>query len=221
MGRPRTESDYENLRNARISENQARMASLGLQKSVSELQAIISSAKFMKTPVRKWHRAVHECTPLRRSNRLNGMCGQAVYGCTCLRRSTRLKGRSGDPKSEHKFLQLSDQLKGKSRECFSVEAHRNGEGEEKRPANAPFLRVYASEIRHSPDVLARRCDSKGRGSLYDPVFGICCHYCSSLCLKKRKMVPTGIAIYKAREEGYKSVAHLLMDKLQRAAKLRR
>ncbi|THG15507.1 hypothetical protein TEA_029648 [Camellia sinensis var. sinensis] len=38
---------------------------------------------------------------------------------------------------------------------------------------------------------------------------------SSLCLRKRKKVPTGVAIFKAREMGYKSVAHLLMDELQR------
>lgn len=25
--------------------------------------------------------------------------------------------------------------------------------------------------------LARRCDSKGRGSIYDPILGICCHFC--------------------------------------------
>lgn len=23
----------------------------------------------------------------------------------------------------------------------------------------------------------RRCDSKGRGAVYDPVLGICCHFC--------------------------------------------
>nr|GMD78540.1 cell division cycle-associated protein 7-like [Ipomoea batatas] len=146
----------------------------------------------------------------------------------------------------------------------------------------------------SPDALSRRCSSKARGSVYDPVYGICCHFCrqkklcgeedckhcgeldmdqlcigktdcsichssngvlcraclkvrygeemeevrankewicphcteekginpywicnSSLCLKKRKMVPTGIAIYRAREMGFKSVAHLIMDELQR------
>jgi hypothetical protein len=30
----------------------------------------------------------------------------------------------------------------------------------------------------------RRCDSKGRGAVYDPVLGICCHFCrldSYLC----------------------------------------
>ncbi|RLN15769.1 hypothetical protein C2845_PM02G00890 [Panicum miliaceum] len=40
---------------------------------------------------------------------------------------------------------------------------------------------------------------------------------SSFCLKKRKIPPTGIAIYNAREQGYESVAHLLMDRLKRQA----
>jgi cell division cycle-associated protein 7 len=25
--------------------------------------------------------------------------------------------------------------------------------------------------------IARRCDCKGRGSIYDPILGICCHFC--------------------------------------------
>ncbi|KAI7984768.1 hypothetical protein LOK49_LG14G01056 [Camellia lanceoleosa] len=116
----------------------------------------------------------------------------------------------------------------------------------------------------SPDVLGRRCSSKSRSTVYQPVFGICCHFCrqktlcveedckarqtvqyvilavvfsaelvsrldtvkvvrrnkqwmcphciedkgikpywicnSSLCLRKRKKVPTGVAIFKAREQ---------------------
>ncbi|KAF8377704.1 hypothetical protein HHK36_031088 [Tetracentron sinense] len=129
----------------------------------------------MKNPVRKWHRAVHGCTPLRRSNRLNGMLRHAVYGCTCLRRSSRLKGITVDPTSERNSLWLSDQLKEKpGKQLSSLEGLGNGEGEEKLPASAPFLSVDASELRFSPDVLARGCDGKGKGSDYDPVFGICC-----------------------------------------------
>lgn len=52
-------------------------------------------------------------------------------------------------------------------------------GEEimKRPANFPLVEISDLEHRISPDVSARRCNSKGRGSVYDPVFGICCHFC--------------------------------------------
>ncbi|KAJ7975270.1 cell division cycle-associated protein 7-like [Quillaja saponaria] len=146
--------------------------------------------------------------------------------------------------------------------------------------------------------LRMRLYGRGRGSVYDPVFGICCHFCrqkklcgekdckrccnfdtdepclgktdcsvchssngvfcraclkvrygeemekvrenkgwmcphcieekgikpywicnSSLCLRKRKIAPTGIAIYRAWEMGYKSVAHLLMDELKCANKI--
>lgn len=49
---------------------------------------------------------------------------------------------------------------------------------EKRPANAPLLRVkYGSMLRLTPEALARRCTSKDRGTLYDPYLGICCHFC--------------------------------------------
>ncbi|XP_076945635.1 uncharacterized protein LOC143616791 [Bidens hawaiensis] len=169
---------------------------------------------------------------------------------------------------------------------------KDGEEKERRPANAPYVDVRRC---HSPDVSSeRRCMSKGRGSIYDPVFGICCHFCrqkklcgeedckrcndldvdqpclgktdcsvchssngvlcraclkvrygeemeevrnnkqwkcphciedegskpywvcnSYLCLKKRKIAPTGIAIFRAREMGYDSIAHLMMDELQR------
>lgn len=54
---------------------------------------------------------------------------------------------------------------------------RKGEGDERRPANAPLLSVNASRVQLSPYALARRCDSRSRGSVYDPVLGICCHFC--------------------------------------------
>ncbi|KAG8388148.1 hypothetical protein BUALT_Bualt02G0095800 [Buddleja alternifolia] len=264
MGRLRAKSDYEELRNARISENQARLASLGLQKTVSELRSLICSSP--KSDKRKWNKVDYSSTPLRRSSRLTG------------------KSTSSQGKLSH--LEDSD--------CGE-------DGEERRLANGPLTRGK-SGLRSrliSPEALARRCASKGRGSLYDPVYGICCHFCrqkklcgeedckrcgeqdmdqpcigktdcsichssngilcraclkvrygeemeevrsnkdwicphcmedkginpywicnSSLCLKKRKMVPTGIAIFRAREMGYKSVAHLLMDELQRSERRR-
>eukprot|EP00249_Psilotum_nudum_P001700 c14335_g1_i1 orf=748-1053(-) len=38
---------------------------------------------------------------------------------------------------------------------------------------------------------------------------------SSICLSRRKIPPTGIAIFKARELGFKSVAHYLADLLKK------
>ncbi|CAA2973011.1 cell division cycle-associated protein 7-like isoform X1 [Olea europaea var. sylvestris] len=263
MGKLRAKSDYEEIRNARLLENQARLASLGLQKTISELRSITSSPKSDRTNVRK--------------------CQKLDYSSTPLRRSARLIGKSPSSNGDLVNFQGLD-----------------SEDDKNRPANAPLLSIRRSlRPKLSPDALTRRCTSKGRGSLYDPIYGICCHFCrqkklcgeedcercgnqdmdqpcigktdcsichssngvlcraclkvrygeemeevkakkqwicphcmedkginpywicnSSICLKKRKMAPTGIAIYRAKELGYKSVAHLLMDELQRADKRR-
>ncbi|KAH6761526.1 hypothetical protein C2S52_018959 [Perilla frutescens var. hirtella] len=250
MGTFKTKSDYEELRNARIVENRARLATLGLQKALSELRSLNSSPKSDKTHTRKQHCKVdRSAAPLRRSARLIAK----------------------PPTSEGGKL------------SFSYFEGEDGDTE------------MGLRRRSKKEALRRRCESKGRGSVYDPVYGISCHFCrqkklcgeedckrcgdrdmdqpcigktdcsvchssngilcraclmirygeemedvrlnkewmcphcteekgtkpywicnSSFCLKKRKMTPTGIAIYKAREMGYKSVAHLLMDELQRA-----
>ncbi|XP_038895128.1 cell division cycle-associated 7-like protein [Benincasa hispida] len=278
MGRLRAKSDYEDLRNARILENKERLASLGLKKTVSELHSIISSAKSAKIHARKCHNTLSRISlPLRRSDRLKQISPV----------STPLRFQFS--------FRRSNRLKGKSVHSLKFECNEVGEEIMKRPANAPSVEISDLEHRLSPDASARRCSSKGRGSVYDPVFGICCHFCrqkklcgeedcercgnfdmdkpcigktdcsvchssngvfcraclkvrygeemeevienkkwmcphcveekginpywicnSSLCLKKRKMAPTGLAIYRAREMGYESVAHLLMDELKRA-----
>jgi hypothetical protein len=54
--------------------------------------------------------------------------------------------------------------------------------DEKRPANAPLIELNPKDVEHflSEEISARRCDSKGRGSIYNPVLGICCHFCRSI-----------------------------------------
>ena len=37
---------------------------------------------------------------------------------------------------------------------------------------------------------------------------------SSICLKQRGMVPTGVAVYEAHRRGYKSVAHWVQARLK-------
>ncbi|CAI9113714.1 OLC1v1014367C1 [Oldenlandia corymbosa var. corymbosa] len=144
MGKLRAKTDYEKLRNARILENQARLACLGVQKTISELRSITSSAKTTK---RKCQKVDYSSAPLRRSSRLKGI----TSGSEALS-----KGKSWD-------LWLSDD---------------EYDEDQKRPANAPRLSVRKAELaRLSPDVLARRCNSKGRGSLYNPTYGISCHFC--------------------------------------------
>lgn len=49
--------------------------------------------------------------------------------------------------------------------------------EEKRPANAPSIDLKGTELQLSAEASAVRCNSKGRGSVYNPIFGICCHFC--------------------------------------------
>ncbi|KAL4360464.1 hypothetical protein GQ457_04G039240 [Hibiscus cannabinus] len=277
MGKLRAKSDYESMRNARILENQARLASLGVQKTISDLRSIVSSAKPMKE-ARKWQKKEYNIAPVRRSIRFKGVPPPSTPACNSLRRSNRLRGKGIDYEEREE-----------GSKSFS------SEGREKRPANAPSVAINDASYQLSAQDSARRCRGKeGRCSVYNPVFGICCHFCrqktlcaeeeckrcgdldanqpcigktdcsvchssygvlcraclkvrygeeleevrenkewmcphcieekginpywicnSSLCLKNRKMAPTGIAIYRARELGYKSVAHLLMDELQR------
>ncbi|KAK9925720.1 hypothetical protein M0R45_022989 [Rubus argutus] len=263
-----TKSDYEDRRNARILQNQARLNSLGVHKTLSELHSIASSAKPSKVHVRKHCNKVYDLTSLRRSDRLKGITTTQA------------------PTTPNHISFRTSSLRG---------AGGNEERTERWPANAPLVEVKGSEMQLiSSESWARRCDSKSRGSVYHSVFGICCHFCrqkklcgeedckrcgtldmdqpcigktdcsvchstngvlcrgclkvrygeemeevrenkewmcphcieengvkpywicnSSFCMKKRKMAPTGIAIYRCQEMGYKSVAHLLMDELER------
>ncbi|KAJ9141567.1 hypothetical protein P3X46_032090 [Hevea brasiliensis] len=295
MGRVKNRIDYENLRNARILENQARLSSLGLQKTLSDLRSLTSSAKAEKgrTQKRKHDKKVYGTTDLRRSDRLKHIAtNSSALKALPMRRSNRLRAESSELISSKKVVVV----KGNT----DYESEEESSDGEKRPANAPFVKIKGVNLLSlSPEASARRCHSKGRGSIYDPVFGICCHFCrqkklcgeedckrcgtldpdqpcigktdcsvchstngvfcraclkvrygeemeevrenrewmcphcieergikpfwicnSSLCLKKRKMAPTGIAIFKAREMGYESVAHLLMEELKRRNKLK-
>ncbi|KAL6281715.1 hypothetical protein ACE6H2_018596 [Prunus campanulata] len=227
MGRGQAKSDYENVRNARILENQARLTSLGLHKTITELRSIASSAKPPKTFVRNYRKKVYELTSLRRSNRLKEITATAtatVSKHVSFRRSERLRGKSGS-------------LAG-------------GESEERRPANAPLVDVRKSELQLSSESAAQRCNSKGRGSVYHPVFGIHCHLCRqkklcgeedckrcgnldmdqpcigktdcSVCHSSRGVLCRGclkVRYGEGQEMGYKSVAHLLMDELKLADKM--
>lgn len=141
---------------------QARLASLGLQKTVSELRSIASSAKPAKTHVREYKKKDYKITPLRRSDRLKQTSATADVTPKQIsrRRSERLRGKVGG-------------VSESSPSCGR---------EERRPANKPLVKVSGLELQLSPEDSARRCKSNGRGNVYNPVFGICCHYCR-FCLK--------------------------------------
>ncbi|KAG8097946.1 hypothetical protein GUJ93_ZPchr0013g35449 [Zizania palustris] len=288
MGSLADKSDYESIRDARISENLARMEMLGLRRCVGELSATTSaSAAFSRvgsggTP-RKTPKPRRVLTPVRRSGRLIAISATAptrsAPGPRC---SARLNGHS----IKHKALPL----KGSLSKAAAEEAEESDEEEQEKKA------VVVIDKERVRILQERRCDSKARGAVYDTVLGICCHFCrqkklcgeedckrcgegdlnqpckgktdcsschssygilcraclkvrygedmdevrknkswmcphcieekgikkfwicnSSICLKKRKLAPTGIAIFDARQQGFESVAHLLMDKLKRGA----
>jgi hypothetical protein len=79
---------------------QARLASLGLQKTVSELRSIASSAKPAKTQthVRGYSKKDNKITPLRRSDRLKQTTATADVTPKQIsrRRSARLRGKEGN-----------------------------------------------------------------------------------------------------------------------------
>jgi acetyl-CoA carboxylase carboxyltransferase component len=78
---------------------QARLASLGLQKAVSVLRSIASSAKpeKSKTQVREYNKKDDKITPLRRSDRLKQTTATADVTRKQIsrRRSERLRGKEG------------------------------------------------------------------------------------------------------------------------------
>ncbi|XP_027359267.1 cell division cycle-associated protein 7-like [Abrus precatorius] len=275
MGRVREKAkcDYEALRKARMLENKARLESLGVNKTISQLQ------KPKKT--RPYNKRVYGLTPLRRSQRINTATVTVTVTDHLLRGSHHLAKTTSTPP----FIRKQE------KETLSVE---EDEIEQRRPANAPFIKLSVEDLKVSAEISAQRCNSKGRGSVYNSILGICCHFCrqkklcgeedckrcgncdvnesclgktdcsvchsstgvfcraclkirygeeieevrenkgwmcphcieergmkpywicnSSICLRKRNIPPTGLAIYKAREMGYKSVAHLLMEELKR------
>ncbi|XVE58895.1 hypothetical protein DITRI_Ditri04bG0205500 [Diplodiscus trichospermus] len=158
------------LKNAHILENQARLASLGVHKAISELRSIVSSAKPPKIQVRKWQKREYEITPLRRSTRFKRIPTSSTPTSNFLRRSNRLRGKVSNYEEREEGSNSS-----------------SGEGEEKRPANAPSVKIYGARHQLSPQDSARRCSRKeGRGSIYNPVFGICCHFCrqKTLCAEE-------------------------------------
>ncbi|CAK9147943.1 unnamed protein product [Ilex paraguariensis] len=168
MGRLKAKRDYEDLRKTRILENQARFASLGLHKTISDLRSLTSSAKSEKTHVRKYCKVDYSCSILRRSNRLKRISADcSTSEPISLRRSNRLKRNYGSstPSPKAKVGPFGD------------------EGEQKRPTNAALVRIKDWSSWLSPEVLSRRCRSKSRGSVHDPVFGICCHFCRFSTLK--------------------------------------
>lgn len=278
---------YESLRMARIAENQARMAELGVQKQAGDLKAFFKVIKSpRKDKTRSAKKSVLEYTPIRRSERLKNRTPSTPNS-----ESQSFPPPSSDTKRKRLFESEEEKSPKSTRNMARYNCEENGE---KRPANAPLPKCSPAALQLSADLLAQRCNSKSRGSVYDSVLGICCHFCrqkklcgeedcercgdrdvtkaclgktdcsichssygvlcraclkvrygedievvrenknwmcphcseekgvnpywicnSSFCLRKRKIPPTGIAIFRAREMGYESVAHYLADVLRK------
>ncbi|XP_059303447.1 uncharacterized protein LOC132055574 [Lycium ferocissimum] len=222
MGRQGVKSEYEEVRKARIFENQARLASLGLQKTIAELRTITSKPQAEK---KKHNKADYFSTPLRRSNRMKDNSAPPSKGRmkdlspeALARRCTRLK------------VVLPCHICGRKEFCGEEDCKRRGALD----MDSPCLGKTDCSICHSSyGVLCRGC-LKGRyGEELEEVRankGWVCPHCteekginpywicnSKYCLKKRKMARTfRNAILRGRKMGYKSVAHLLMDQLQQA-----
>ncbi|CAK7349536.1 unnamed protein product [Dovyalis caffra] len=147
MGKLNNKFDYENLRNTRILENKARLESLGIRKALSDIRTLTSSSKPER---KKWTKRVYETTIVRRSDRLKGirtLASSTQYSNNLsLRRSNRLKAISTEPVKAVVVRKVD----------FDDESEEE-EGE-KRPANAPFVKLNgAMEIQLSLEASARRC----------------------------------------------------------------
>ncbi|XP_060205404.1 uncharacterized protein LOC132633178 isoform X2 [Lycium barbarum] len=208
-------TEYEELRNARILENKARMASLGIQKTIAELRARAQSAK------RPWNKVDYFSAPLRCSNRLRGISPPPPSHPSpeaLARRCTALK------------LCVRCHFCREKKLCGEEDCKRCGDLD----MDQPCLGQTDCSICHSSSgIFCRRCLNSRYGEELSEVRAnkewICPHcteekginpywICNSRnCLEKRKMAPTERdTIYRARKMGYKSVAHLLMDQLKGA-----
>lgn len=91
--------------------------------------------------------------------------------------------------SEQVFFLFFFKKKGKVSDYAESEEGDNssweeGECEDKRPANFPLVKISGSSHQLSPEDSARRCGGsrQGRGKVYNPVFGISCHFCRLISL---------------------------------------
>ncbi|GBG78794.1 hypothetical protein CBR_g28017 [Chara braunii] len=306
-------NSYEEQRLARIAENKARLLAAGIHSDVANLRASMitaASTRSVLPPSRldlkkvkleegvddvydpvgarggattRWRVAARVEGPRRRSQRLVGM--------------TPVNYNIGDRKEDRK-PRLNRPIVKKEYEVGAFErlpanALTSSAARRRKVYDNMEVDVDVKPLVLPPHLQQHRCDSKGRGSVYDPVVGLCCHFCrqkklcgepdcercgrmdvtkrctgktecnrcrsstgifcraciliryglsveevranpkwicahcteaegsdpywicnSSVCLKRHKLAPLGVAIYEARRHGYPSVAHLLKAKLQ-------
>ncbi|RDX97343.1 Cell division cycle-associated protein 7, partial [Mucuna pruriens] len=154
--------EYEALRQARMLENQARLESLGVLNTISQLQ---HCKKF-----RPYQKKEYGLTPVRRSERISNNHRSPPPPPSPPRpRSQPLRNTSTLPLSPPQDgVTLHEKKKRK-----------------KKPANAPLMNPRDADLQITGESSAKR-NSKGKSSLYNPVLGICCHFCrqKKLCREK-------------------------------------
>ncbi|KAJ9532736.1 hypothetical protein QJQ45_010823 [Haematococcus lacustris] len=227
-------TDFEAKRLARMAENQRRMAELGLlkQKSLLDTYRVVKDAPAAPTSKKPITRKALSCAIPRRSRRLVG--DKAAY-CE-LGDSDQPLHEIGeqdelvdllDRRAYREALSHLEQLPEPSQEAMeAVQAARcasqgrgsvYGKTECSRchGATGRFCRAclhirygQTLEATHSGEWLCPHCYEEE-----NPDAGWICN--SSICLKRRGLKPTGIAIYDAHQRGFKSVGHLLQAELQK------
>ncbi|KAG0451232.1 hypothetical protein HPP92_026532 [Vanilla planifolia] len=241
MGKQQGECEYESLRKTRISENKTRMASLGLDRHADALRSLISS----KCPIKKSTIRKAEVKVLgapRRSNRLKGKPAyverpmsdssrKASIGKTVPAwRKLGLESRGGGARGSFydQVLGICCHFCRQKKLCAEEDSKRCNTGDVNEPCTG---KTECTACHSSNGILCRACLKIRYGEDLEVVRKMkdwMCPHCieekgirpywicnSSLCLRRKKMSPTGIAIYHAREEGFESVAHLLMDQLKK------
>lgn len=165
MEEVKANSAYEDLRKARMLENQVLSSSpySSLWHSTASrlinlffiLSCGLSDAQQARLESLGLQKTISELRSITSSKPKvqKRKCIKVDYSSSPLRRSNRLQGKSCDYKPlvevEDEFTQLTPSMTAKNGFAYQP----------------------------SPDALSRRCSSKARGSVYDPVYGICCHFC--------------------------------------------
>ncbi|KAM0936969.1 putative Zinc-finger domain of monoamine-oxidase A repressor R1 [Dioscorea sansibarensis] len=239
--------DYESLREARILENKARMASLGINDKAEELSSLALSTKCLKMSKSSPRTRRVLSTPVRRSERLKGTSANMTERQLCLKgtsddvterelciipaRKRLFLGRCGSTGRGtvyNSVLGICCHFCRQKTLCWEDDCKHCRYGDIDQPC---IGKTECSSCHSGNGILCRACLKVRYGEELQDVRrnkNWMCPHCieekginpfwicnSSICLKKRKMAPTGIAIFQAREMGYESVAHLLMYKLKK------
>ncbi|CAJ1952112.1 unnamed protein product [Sphenostylis stenocarpa] len=165
------ECEYEAFRRACMLDNQACVAleSLGAAKTVSQYQQQVDEQQALQL----YEMNDNGLTPVRRSTRISNKLKASLSQPSTSSQPPRITSKPSKITSKSSkstsiipqplTINFPQPLFNPAQDKVSLHKKR------KRPAKTTVLDLL--------DGSAKRCDSKGRGSVYDPVVGICCHFC--------------------------------------------